>query len=61
MLGQCLRPWVNIDPAPAHISCSLGMQHVQGTLLSLIDEPVRLLKERHILHAGSFVMVRFVN
>ena len=30
------------------------------TLLFLIDEPVRLLKRRPILHTGSFVVVRFV-
>ena len=32
-----------------------------GTLLSLIDGPVHLLKRRPILYAGSFVVVRFVD
>ena len=29
-------------------------------ILSLIDEPVRLLKRRPILHTGLLVVVRFV-
>ena len=44
----------------SHNLCQFWRTNKIATLLSLIDEPVRLFKRRPILHTGSFVVYRFV-